>query len=253
IGSITVLVKLHPAVVGVHMLVSLGLVVASAALLALEPRTVSGADDGAHAPTPRTLLLSRVLLVVGGVLMVLGILTTGTGPHGGDEEHAYRYEFDPVLAAKAHAWAVWVFVALLVAILVLLHRERAPRRALRTWWTLVAITLAQGLIGYVQYFTGLPAILVGAHMLGTRVLASPLTGAAAAARPSSSGTSREVARACSRGGRMPRSRHRAALALLGLSALLGMLAACSPGTSAPSPAASESAPAAAFTLSSTDF
>ncbi|NLF04965.1 MAG: YbhB/YbcL family Raf kinase inhibitor-like protein, partial [Actinomycetales bacterium] len=52
---------------------------------------------------------------------------------------------------------------------------------------------------------------------------------------------------------MPRSSHRAALAVLGLSALLGMLAACSPGTSAPSPAASESAPAAAFTLSSTDF
>lgn len=195
IGGITVLVKLHPAVVGVHMLVSLGLVVASAALLALEPRTVSGADDGAHAPTPRTLLLSRVLLVVGGVLMVLGILTTGSGPHGGDEEHAYRYEFDPVLAAKAHAWAVWVFVALLVAILVLLHRERAPRRALRTWWTLVAITLAQGLIGYVQYFTGLPAILVGAHMLGTGVLAASLTWAYAAVRPSSSGTSLEVARA----------------------------------------------------------
>lgn len=183
IGGITVLVKLHPAVVGVHMLVSLGLVAASAALLALHRRTVPGADDGAHSPTPRTLLTSRALLVVGGILMVLGILTTGAGPHGGDDEHAYRYEFDPVLAAKAHAWAVWVFVALLVAVLVLLHRERAGRTALRTWWGLLAVTLGQGLIGYVQYFSGLPAVLVGAHMLGTGVLAASLTWAYVAVRP----------------------------------------------------------------------
>jgi len=183
IGGITVLVELHPAVVGVHMLVSLALVVASAALLALEPRTHPGADDGAHSPTPRTLLASRTLLVVGGALMVLGILTTGSGPHGGDDEHAYRYELDPVLAAKAHAWAVWLFVALLAAVLVLLRREGAPRRTRRTWWALLAVTLAQGLIGYVQYFTGLPEILVGVHMLGTGVLATALTWAYAAVRP----------------------------------------------------------------------
>ncbi len=169
IGGITVLADLHPAVVGLHMLVSLMLVAASASLLALD-----GAPVGRPTVAPTTLLAARALLVVGGVLMVLGTVTTGAGPHGGDDEVAYRYAVDPVLAAKVHAGAVWAFVALLLACLWLLRRDGAPGPNRRPWWALLVVTLAQGAVGYVQYFTGLPEVLVGVHLLGTGALTAAL-------------------------------------------------------------------------------
>lgn len=169
IGGITVLADLHPAVVGLHMVVSLVLVAASASLLALD-----GARLGRPVVAAPTLLAARALLVVGGVLMVLGTVTTGAGPHGGDDEVAYRYAVDPVLAAKVHAAAVWVFVALVLTCLWLLRRAAADR-TMRAWWVLLAVTLAQGLVGYVQYFTGLPELLVGVHLLGTGLLTASLT------------------------------------------------------------------------------
>ncbi len=171
IGGITVLADLHPAVVGVHMLVSLALVAASAALVVLDGAPMVGRPRVDR----RTLVTGRALLVVGGVLMVLGTVTTGAGPHGGDDEVAFRYAVDPVLVAKLHAGAVWTFLALLAACVWLLHRADAPPGTRRTWWALVAVTLAQGLIGYVQYFTGLPEVLVGVHLLGTGLLTATLT------------------------------------------------------------------------------
>lgn len=183
VGGITVLAKLHPAVVGVHMLVSLALVASSAVLVVREcaTRPDAGVEDRWPA-SARTLGLGRLLAAVGAVLMVLGVVVTGAGPHGGDEEHAYRYAIDPVLAAKTHAGAVWIFVAVLAVLVVRLHRERAPRPTLRTWWVLVGVTLAQAAVGYVQYFTGLPEVVVGTHLLGTGVLAASLTWALAGLR-----------------------------------------------------------------------
>ncbi|WP_369824539.1 hypothetical protein [Cellulosimicrobium sp. CUA-896] len=75
--------------------------------------------------------------------------------------------------SKLHAWAVWVFVAALVTYLV--RVRRAPAVVRRAAWLLLAITLAQGAIGYVQYFTGLPALLVGLHMLGSALLVAGTT------------------------------------------------------------------------------
>ena len=171
IGGITVLMKLDPAVVGLHMLVSLLLVAASTALVARRP----------GAP-PRIILeslggrLVQALTAVAVLLMVLGIVTTGAGPHGGDEDYAVRYAIDPVLAAKLHAGAVWVFGALLLASLVALARTRAvDRAAMRPWWALLGVTVLQGAVGYVQYFTGLPEVVVGVHLLGTGVLTASFT------------------------------------------------------------------------------
>ena len=170
IGGITVLADLHPAVVGLHMVVSLALVAASTALVVLD-----GAPLGRPQVSRVTLAAARALLVVGAFLMLLGTVTTGAGPHGGDDEVAYRYAVDPVLAAKVHAGAVWAFVALVLTCLWLLARAGRGRRTVRPWWGLLAVTLAQGVVGYVQYFTGLPEVLVGVHLLGTGVLTAALT------------------------------------------------------------------------------
>ncbi len=172
IGGATVLLHLHPAVVGVHMLVSLALVAVSTLLLFR-----SGEGDGppVRLVAPRVRATGQALAAVAVVLLVLGVVVTGSGPHGGDEDVAYRFAVDPVAVAKAHAAAVWAFVALVVVLLVGLARTGGPDRARRAAVVLLVVTLAQGLVGYVQYFTGLPELLVGVHMLGAALLTAAVT------------------------------------------------------------------------------
>nr|WP_298460227.1 COX15/CtaA family protein [uncultured Cellulomonas sp.] len=172
IGGVTVLLHLHPAVVGVHMLVSLGLVTVSTVLL---HRSAEGDGPADPVVVPRVRAIGQALAAVAVVLLVLGVVVTGSGPHGGDEDVAYRFAVDPVLVAKLHAAAVWTFVALVVGLLVTLARTGGPARARRAATVLLGVTLAQGLVGYVQYFTGLPELLVGVHMLGAALLAAAVT------------------------------------------------------------------------------
>lgn len=167
VGGLTVLVALHPAVVGSHFLLSMVLVAASTLLLVRY-------DEGDGAPRPvvsgRVITLSRVLALLTVVVLGLGVVVTGSGPHSGDDEAAYRFALDPVLFSRIHAGAVWLFLAGVVALLIALHRRPAPTTARRAAHALLIVTLLQGLIGYVQYFTGLPVVLVGAHMLGASLL-----------------------------------------------------------------------------------
>jgi cytochrome c oxidase assembly protein subunit 15 len=65
---------------------------------------------------------------------------------------------------------VVLFVGLVVALLLCVHLVGAPRRARTRAWTLLAVTLAQGALGYVQYFTGVPWVLVSVHVFGAVVL-----------------------------------------------------------------------------------
>ena len=172
IGGITVLFHLNPAVVGVHMLVSLALVAVSTVLVVRER-----AGDSPAVPVvgPQLVRLARLLAAVAVALLALGVVVTGSGPHGGDDKVAYRFAVDPVLIARAHAGVVWLFVVVLTVVLVGLYRTAAPGTVRRAGLWLLAVTLLQGLIGYVQYFTGLPVVLVGLHMLGAVLLTAALT------------------------------------------------------------------------------
>lgn len=203
VGGITVLVDLHPAVVGSHFLISMVLVAVSTWVLVRHRE-----GDGPVVPVveDRVRALTWVLVVLGAVVLVLGVVVTGAGPHSGDDEVGYRFAVDPYAMARIHALAVWAFVGTLAVVLVLLARAartapaapayrradgrpqpaRGPvptgvaatsagtARALRTGLVLLAITLAQGLVGYVQLFTGLPIALVNLHMLGAAVLTAAL-------------------------------------------------------------------------------
>ncbi|MBC7551838.1 MAG: COX15/CtaA family protein [Cellulomonas sp.] len=172
LGGVTVLLALNPAVVGLHLLLSMALVAASTVLLYRYD------ESDARARTlvvGSVVTVSRALAVVAAVVLAIGVVVTGSGPHGGDTEVAFRFAVDPVLIARLHAGAVWVFLALLIALIVLLVRGGAPARARRAAVVLLAVTLAQGLIGYVQYFTGLPEVLVGLHMLGAALLTTATT------------------------------------------------------------------------------
>ncbi len=166
LGGITVLTDLNPAVVAPHLLLSTALVW-QAVWLALRyrdaPRRV-----GACIKKP---LRTSVILLVG--LLVLGTLTTGAGPHSGDAGATQRLGLDPAEISRAHALAVWLFVAIVAYVIWKVRNDRsegARDEVRKAWIVLVVITLAQAAIGYVQYFTGLPELIVGAHLAGAAAL-----------------------------------------------------------------------------------
>lgn len=162
IGGITVLTNLNPWVVGLHFLLSMGLI---AGAYALWKRAAEG--DG----PPRSLVpgplrsLARLTALVSAAVIVAGVVVTGSGPHAGDED-AKRNGLDPATVSQAHADLVFLLVGLSVALWFALRAVGAPPAAVRAAGVLVLVELAQGLVGFVQYFTQLPVLLVGVHMLG---------------------------------------------------------------------------------------
>ena len=170
IGGIVVLIELDPRWVSLHMAISAGLVWFSAYLLARH-------DEGDATSVPLPVQYARPLGWVLNVLLIpvvtLGVLVTGSGPHSGDTTVGYRFAFDPLLITKTHSGSVWLFVVVLAALVVVLVRAATTPEvaaARRAAWLLVATTVLQGAIGYTQYFTGLPAWLVGIHMVGSALL-----------------------------------------------------------------------------------
>lgn len=166
LGGITVLTGLNPLTVMPHFLLSAALVW-NAVWLALRYR---GAPARAGAPLVWPRRLFTVLL---GILLILGTLTTGAGPHSGDAEATERLGLDPALIARAHAMSVWAFLAVLAFLIWRLRRDRSAGErdeVRKAWVVLLAVTLAQGAVGYIQYFTGLPEIIVGVHLAGAAIL-----------------------------------------------------------------------------------
>lgn len=161
IGGITVRTDLNPWVVGLHFLASMAVLVPAYAFWrrAAEP-------DGPALPTVPAPLRSLAWLTtaVSAIVLVVGTWVTGSGPHAGDQGAA-RNGLDPATISQVHADGVFLLIGLSVA-LWLAFRAVGAATAARAALILVVVELSQGLIGFVQYFTHLPGILVGAHMLG---------------------------------------------------------------------------------------
>jgi len=161
LGGITVLTHLNPATVAAHFLVSMGLVCASTYLL-----WRAGEPDGPAAPVVRAELvwLARALAAVTVVVLLLGTLVTGSGPHSGDADAPARFGLDPRAMSWLHSDAVLVWFGLLGMLLIALRLTAAGRRPRREAWVTLGVGLAQGVIGYLQYFNHLPAGLVWVHV-----------------------------------------------------------------------------------------
>jgi heme a synthase len=172
LGGVTVLTHLNPATVASHFLLSSLIVVVSALL-------VHRAGEGDAHPTPlvrsEVSLLARVTAVVGAIVVALGTVVTGSGPHSGDAVHPTRFGLDPRSVSWLHADAVMLFVGLVVAVLVAVRLSTDAERPRKAWLVVLLVTLAQGMVGYTQYFTGLPEALVAVHMLGACLLVIALT------------------------------------------------------------------------------
>jgi cytochrome c oxidase assembly protein subunit 15 len=164
VGGITVLTHLNPWVVALHLVLSM-------ALVALSVWFLLAVTDAVGAPAPLGVRRATVLLqLLAWVVVYLGTVVTGSGPHAGDAS-APRNGLDPQVWSHVHAAGVYALVAVTVVV----------------WWTtrgaalhgpvttLLGVELAQGAVGFAQYWTGLPVPLVTLHLLGAAVLVAAST------------------------------------------------------------------------------
>ncbi len=167
LGGVTVLVDLHPLAVGSHLLLSMAVIAACVALVQFAGETSD--PPGTAETRSATRYLGDALIAVTAVIIVMGTVVTGSGPHAGDSRTA-RLDLDPRLVSWLHADVVLLFIGLLVGMLALLYVDSSSPVARRRAWWVVGFAVLQAAIGYLQYFTGLPWALVTAHLLGASLV-----------------------------------------------------------------------------------
>ena len=155
LGGITVLTKLNPIPVAGHFLLSIALIAAGT--------TLYYQHDKKFLKISSIKIVSRIHIIIATTIIVLGTMVTGTGPHAGDWQ-APRFPFKIQTIARIHADAVIIFLILTVAYYFLGKLSEETKRLIRI---LGFISIAQGALGFVQYYQGVPPLLVGIHQLGS--------------------------------------------------------------------------------------
>jgi cytochrome c oxidase assembly protein subunit 15 len=168
VGGISVLTDLNPWVVSLHLL-------ASMVIIALAVVFLRRLDGPAPAPARGTVVrLAELNSAIGWVVLYLGTVVTGSGPHAGDAD-APRNGLDPLQLSQLHADVVFLFVGLTLGLAFALPAVGASAEAIRAARVLLLVQVGQGAIGFVQYFTDLPVVLVGFHMLGASLVTAGMT------------------------------------------------------------------------------
>jgi heme a synthase len=172
IGGITVLTDLNPWIVGLHLMLSMGMI-AVAVLLLFRLRPPGPPEQNSRTgTTARRLAIGAFATTF--LVLYLGTVVTGSGPHAGDID-APRNGLDSQVWSHVHASAVYALTALVVALLVVLRRSGVTGAPWRSSVTLAAVVAAQATIGFVQYFLDLPVLLVGLHLVGAAVLTATVS------------------------------------------------------------------------------
>lgn len=161
LGGITVLTDLNPIPVAGHLLLSMVLI---AGATSIHVRRFAPSTNVESIPLINRLATAHVVITF--LVMILGTIVTGSGPHAGDIK-APRFNFDIRSVAILHADVVIFLFGLTLAFYVAAGTSAQTKRKLRIF---TIIALSQGLIGYFQYFLGVPEILVGLHLLGASIL-----------------------------------------------------------------------------------
>ncbi len=162
LGGVTVLTELRAEVVMAHFLMSMLLLWAATVLHwragrpDTEPRLVVEREQ---------LVLGRVVVAAAAVVVFTGTIVTAAGPHGGDE-HVERLPLYLPDVARVHGISVVLLVALTVTLVFLLRSSHAPAGVQRRGLIVLGILVANAAVGYVQYLTGVPEVLVGVHIAG---------------------------------------------------------------------------------------
>ena len=161
LGGITVLTDLNPIPVAGHLLLSIILIAGATSLYSR--RYLPAVFVEAESLTSR---ISKAHIAISFLVIVLGTIVTGSGPHAGDAQ-AKRFGFDIRTVAWMHADVVIILLGLTLAFYVAQGTSAKTKKTIKTF---TVIALAQGAIGYVQYFTGIPEVLVAAHLLGATLV-----------------------------------------------------------------------------------
>ena len=167
IGGITVLTGLLWWTVAIHLLASMTMVWLSVQLYV----KVGEPDAGVvtlRVPKPLRWLTVLTAVTLSAVL-VTGTLVTGAGPHAGDksiEQPVPRLQVEITTLVHLHSTLLVAYLSLIVGLGFALLAVRAPRPVVLRWGVLLALVCAQGLVGTVQFFTGVPAALVAVHVAG---------------------------------------------------------------------------------------
>jgi heme a synthase len=186
IGGVAVLTDLNPWVVSLHLMLSMAMIALSVLLLRLVyDDTADTQRSDAHGSNHMAVsTTAHLILVTTFVVLYLGTVVTGAGPHAGhlepedlagDRVFVVRNGLDPQVVSHVHAAVVYLLVALTLVALVAAYRLGAPRDVRRAAATLLAVEVAQGAIGFTQYLRDLPVLLVGLHLLGAALLTASAT------------------------------------------------------------------------------
>jgi cytochrome c oxidase assembly protein subunit 15 len=184
IGGITVLTDLNPWVVAFHLLVSM-LIIQICVWLVVEvadwsPTAAVRGTDVQFVTIGRLRKLAWLLYAVAWLVLYLGTVVTGSGPHAGDGG-AERTGLDPQVFSHVHAVAVYLLVALTFG-LVFAARRGGATGVETAALVLLAVEVGQGVVGFTQYYLDLPVGLVALHMLGAALTSAAVAWVVLAAR-----------------------------------------------------------------------
>lgn len=191
LGGITVLTGLNPYVVGAHFAVSIVLVVITALLVfrSYRGRAVALSDVPGWSIPRWYRSLAWVAAVLAAITVTVGILTTGSGPHAGDNSNpakpAPRNGLDPQVLQHVHSWPAYALFAVTVILAIAAVTLRYAR-VTRFVLALTAVEVVQIVVGITQSRLGLPEVLVGIHMVLAGCLVATVTAVVAASRPDES-------------------------------------------------------------------
>ncbi len=172
LGGIVVYTKLNPYIVMVHLLASMVLVANAVVLVHRSSRRYEPGSGTLLVPRP-VLLLTRGTAALLAVVLAAGTATTGAGPHAGDaagQEVAKRIPIALRDMAELHSSLALLLVGATLSLVVALHALDVPERVRRAGRILIVVMVAQAAIGYTQYFTHLPPLLVELHVVGATAL-----------------------------------------------------------------------------------
>ena len=168
IGAIVVLTGLNPYSNIAHFIVSIFLMTVAYMLVRhaqifRHTEEITPRAEPLLGKSPISMLV-KILLIVTGVVVLTGTIVTGSGPHAGDEK-AVRLGFSMTEVVRVHSTFVWLTLAIVVLLSIWVQRiDMAKRLLTKSTRRFIFALLFQGVVGYLQYFLGVPIWLVAIHV-----------------------------------------------------------------------------------------
>lgn len=173
VGGVSVWLKLNPWMITAHYVLSAIMIALAAIFLNriyryFVPDVAASEDVAGPVPNGANIMhqLGWVGTFIASVIIFVGTVVTGTGPHAGDPM-THRHPFDALVVTRTHSISAWSFCAGIIILYVLTKKYSWPNMIKRSLNITVIVLLVQAAIGYYQYFNGLPIVVVELHLIGS--------------------------------------------------------------------------------------